>query len=441
MRNNYLKVIWCLLLFYCVSCDDKDSSLGLDWIDESTRTILIDTCSVRLSTVLLYDSINTSNDTVIYAGNFHDQNLGTTRAKSFLTFDPTLDFINDLGIDIRVKYCFDSLTLRLKRNGLYYGDTVSNQTIKVHRLKEKVELNEGYLYNTSSFEYDEVPLGSKTFRPKPVSGEKIEIRLSDELGKEFLDKLHNQDEDMENISDFYDYFNGLVVVPDNNSSLIMGFEAVDTTCVIRLYYHTVKALPESHYAEFPLENALHFNQVLFDRSGTPLEKLNKKSAEIESSETGNMAFVQGLSGIFTRIEFPYLNRIQELGDHGNVISAKLIIYPVQGSYGRGTPIPSSLEMYTSDEKDATTGTITDSNESKQTGNLFLDDLFPYNTSYTFDITSFVDDQVGKFGVYKQNLQLALPEIRSTLGALTLGDKHHVSNRIALKITYSIYNER
>ena len=48
---------------------------------------------------------------------------------------------------------------------------------------ENIEVaDDGYLYNTSSFNYNETPVGNLLFYPKPSSGQKLEIRLDDLLG-------------------------------------------------------------------------------------------------------------------------------------------------------------------------------------------------------------------------------------------------------------------
>ncbi|HQB37054.1 MAG TPA: hypothetical protein PLI41_05865, partial [Bacteroidales bacterium] len=90
----------------------------------------------------------------------------------------------------------------------------------------------------------------------------------------------------------------------------------------------------------------------------------------------------------------------------------------------------------------TQGYITSySGESLQTGNLVIDELFGIETYYTYDITSFIQSQLGAFGIYKRNLKLTVPEEKqaTSLNALVAGDMSYPGNRIKLKISYLIYD--
>jgi len=120
----------------------------------------------------------------------------------------------------------------------------------------------------------------------------------------------------------------------------------------------------------------------------------------------------------------------------------LVIYPVKGTFSKLNPLPTNLSMYVSDENNVTQGYITNySGESLQTGNLVTDELFGIDTYYTYDITSFLQSQLGAFGIYKRNLKLTVPEdiLATSLNTLVAGDMLHPGNRIKLKISYLIYD--
>jgi hypothetical protein len=152
--------------------------------------------------------------------------------------------------------------------------------------------------------------------------------------------------------------------------------------------------------------------------------------------------LQSLTASYIKIEIPYLNDLLQLGDFSTVVSGALIIYPVRGSFSEINPLPPRLTMYVSDENDVTQGYITSySGESLQTGNLVIDELFGIETYYTYDITSFIQSQLGAFGIYKRNLKLTVPEEKqaTSLNALVAGDMSYPGNRIKLKISYLIYD--
>ena len=51
-----------------------------------------------------------------------------------------------------------------------------------------------------------------------------------------------------------------------------------------------------------------------------------------STECGNLAFESAMQGIYTKIEFPYLNDLRSIADHCSAASAELRIYPKAGTY-------------------------------------------------------------------------------------------------------------
>lgn len=437
----YLVSAYCLAASL-ISCDSHGFEMGDNWVNESTRTIVIDTCTVQLSTVML-DSLPTSGGSHIFVGSYRDEYFGSSTAASYLTFDCVDSFGYDDNIDNKRKIRFDSLTVMMTYDSLYYGDTTQLMTLRLHRLKEQVELDDnGYLYGHSSFAYDPVPIASKSFRPKPTSKRTIEIRMPDELGREFLDKLQEGDEIMTNTEKFVKYFNGLVVTADESSKAIIGFKSGDSTRM-RLYYHIIAENREDYTADFTQDQSLQFTRMTHDRSGTPLQEISRNKKEIISAQTGNKAFIQGMAGLYTKIEFPHLNKIMELGAYGNIIGAMLYIYPVKGSYGGKTyaPLPDSVVMYVSNELNVTTGAITNNNEELQIGNLNIDDNFNEDTYYEYDITEFIKDQLGKFGIYKSNLQMIVSDYGNSLNNIVIGNQNLGKNNVKLIIKYSIYDDK
>jgi hypothetical protein len=106
-------------------------------------------------------------------------------------------------------------------------------------------------------------------------------------------------------------------------------------------------------------------------------------------------------------------------------------------------MPSSLSMYTLDDSNVAQEAITDSyGTSVQDGSLVSDKSVANGTYYTFDITSFLQDNLGTFGMNRQNLMLMLPnsEFSTTLNGVTFGDQNREHNKLKLVVLYKIYNE-
>ncbi|MDL2319502.1 DUF4270 domain-containing protein [Alistipes sp. OttesenSCG-928-B03] len=422
-------------------CDTNGMEIGDNLVSVHSRVLLIDTCMVESSSVLL-DSVPTSSGGRIFAGIHRSPHWGETAVSTYMTFNLTSDYESGYSPQ---NIHFDSLTLYMVPDAtMFSGDTLQRATFEVYRLAEQLQLNDyGELYGHSTFECEPEPIAIRSFFPRPASGRELEIRLPDELGHELLDKLVNKDEDVESDGNFKKYFRGIALTPDPSCESIMSFKGSDTICMMKLYYHTITDLEEEHVLDFTLYNYNMFTHVESDRTGAPLDGISFKNNEIASTLSDNKSFVEGLSGIYTRVSFPHLNNIRGLGDYGTVVSATLLMYPYAGSY-RGQdyrPLPQSLTLYMSNDMNETIGAVTNSSSSEaQAGQLTYHDEFPEKTYYSFDITDFVKQQLGKIGANKRTLQIIDTDYGYTLGSLVVGDQTDTQKNIELHITYSVFNE-
>ena len=78
-------------------------------------------------------------------------------------------------------------------------------------------------------------------------------------------------------------------------------------------------------------------------------------------------------------------------------------------------------------------------EEVQSGTLVKDDTSDEHTYYYFDITSFMQQELGTFGMYKHNLQLVFDEdtYTKTFRNLTFSDQQGRSP-IVLQLIYKVY---
>ena len=179
-----------LLLFS--SCRDETSAAGGKWVESALRNIQTDTCTVTLSTILS-DSLATSGDSICQIGRHNSTLWGDIQSNFYTEYD-----VASFSLDKEAVYQFDSITCLLYASGNYLGDTLSGpQRIYLHPLTENIELNNGYLYTTSSVSYNPIPLTSFTITPHPGQPAKdISIRLPDDFGKEWLQLLQEDSDNM-----------------------------------------------------------------------------------------------------------------------------------------------------------------------------------------------------------------------------------------------------
>jgi hypothetical protein len=434
------------------------------------KLVYIDSCRARVSTVRI-DSTPTYNQGTILVGKYKDVNTingstltGTIKAASYIEISNPLVSIST-NLDNNV---FDSLVIQMRFNGFYMGDTVNNKMhLFVHRLTERIKqdvvVGKEVYCNTTSFAYDKSkPLAEAVFPIRPsdstsnkvIDGgiiiEPVRIRLSDDLGQDFFDKIANKADEFDSNEKFLDYFNGLVFVAGDDVGTIAGFKA-DTSFKINLYYHVQEEFKTEKVITFSINSINQFNNITTDRSETNL--LNEKfiDNEIESHQTGNQAFISAGDGLYAKIEFPDLHDILLTSTYGIVEQAILEIRPVYGTYQKYTPLPSNLSIAATNISGEAEAALTNSQGQSQSGNLKIDPQFWDNTLYSFDVTAFVQDQMLAPADQKMFLTLRFSsnDMQKSTQRLVIGDNDHsidagnvtYYNRIKLKLYYNMYNEK
>jgi hypothetical protein len=439
--NNYFRIIFmAVTVIFAYSCKkDTSSDIGKDFLAVHSNIMMIDTFTVSLSSYK-YDSIPTSGAGLSLVGNYQDEDLGKVESSSYFEIGlPT-------SSQIAIGSTFDSLTLVLKYNGTYVGDTTAIMDMNVYQLQEAIiPRSDGLIYNSSSFNYDKNGglLGTTHFFPKPKTGNYIEIRLKNDMGVDLFNKLSSNALEIRSSSNFLQYFHGMVLGANGASNAaILGFAAADTGTYVKLYYtsSSTGSLTQSTI-KFPIyETAKQFNQIRSDRSGTSLAALSGQHIMLRSSQTNHRSYLQAGVGIVSRIDFPYLSSLPNLGRYGSILKAELLIQPVIKSYDI-VNLPQKLVLYTTDlenEKGTTINAI--SGSSEQTGNLYMDDIYKLNTHYTFDITSYLRGVMNSSSYQQSGLLLFPYNLNSSLERLFVADQSDKNNKITLKVYYLLYED-
>ena len=422
----------CLGLF---SCYDENGTYGSDLVDSAFRNVRIDTSTVVVTSVLI-DSLETSGKNVALVGRYKHSLWGVVSSHSFIAYERP-----SYGTDPDETVVLDSLVLSLAFDGRFVGDTTLQQTLSIYQLTEKIVLNDnGYLYNNSSVSYAPEALAVCSFKPKPKGGEKLEVRLPDALGQDLLSRFHAQDQAVSE-DRFEDYFKGVAIVPDlAGSESLLTFTVADSSAALVLHYHLSDELSTEKELWFFPNTDTQFNHIDHDRSGTDMAGYPMKGVEIPSAELGNRGVLFGGLGWYTRLEFPYLNNLMQQGTQVEIESALLKIYPEQGTYSDYNTLPDSLYLYIADENNVVTDAVTDYLGSEvQRGTLSEDNTFNENTYYYFDVTQFMQEELGAFGMYKHNLQLVFnsDDYTGTFKNLTFNDQGGRNPELVNRF----YNER
>ena len=384
-----LFLVFSLVIFsslFLVNCteDSKDLLLGEDYIDSQTDITLVDTFDVELSTVK-FDTVKASGTGRILLGELQNDVFGEIHSNSYLEVGVPESFY------LVEEDVYDSLTFALTYNGYYLGDTTKSQRISVHHLTENIEFEDDkdYLSAKTQFNYDPEPLGSTVFNPYPFNRERdsVNIKLDDELGQELFDMLYDKSFYLDNNEIFIRNFYGLALIADEayEGSLI-GFNGNENEAAIIL--HTTRwgtSKLKIDYV-FPITNiSQQFNNISYDYQGTPLEGIGDQEHKLPSTESDDLAFIQGGVGLTIRADFPSLERIM-LRERGTVMKAELVLAPANTNV-YDYDLPSDLAIYEVNRLNYLTS-------SAITGSvLTIDDLYNEKTYYTFNITNYIKAQI------------------------------------------------
>ncbi|MBN1398926.1 MAG: DUF4270 family protein [Bacteroidetes bacterium] len=375
------------------SCTDNPVKFTLDekFIESQTALMLVDTFSVSLSTVII-DKVTTSGTGSMLLGSYSDNVFGKIRSNSYFQIGiPEYNVIEDYDI-------YSSLVLAIHYNSYYFGDTTKSQSIFVHQLIENIKLDDnGVINSQAAFKYNVNPIGSIIYTPRPCGGDTIFIKISDVVGVDLFNKLKNESEVLIDNENFINYFHGLVLVTDINSEgSIIGFNASKEN--VELILSTIREGESDQiiYHVFTLEDSTkQFNNIIHDFSSTPLSPLIKQQIALSNSNTGGVSFLQGGIGLVIRADIPSLSEVL-LFKRGLITKAQLSIYPKQNSYNVFS-LPPELVIYgTNKQNEINSGALYSSSAP------VIDEIYQEETSYTFDVTEYLKDEIADSYIDPEN---------------------------------------
>jgi hypothetical protein len=435
-------------ILLAIGCQKPTINFDQSFINTNpTNVIVIDSITTQLSTIQL-DSFNTTGSGTLLIGRYADPDFGVISAQAYLQIGPPTNLPILSNLD-----GFDSLVLILRPNHSFYGDTSQVQRYSVSQLDTIIALQptQFAFYNISSFPYDSTaPLGFADAYIAPsvpytsqLNNDSLKIRLNDNLGQSLFEMLETQSDTLKNLSQFISYFKGLVLSPGATS--VGGIYGFRDSVILRLYYHEPSATELPLYTDFGINNVQNqFNHIGWNRSNTPLAVLdsilhNSRDTTVfpvPSTRTALAGYVQPATGVMMKIQFPYLYAIPQLPDFLSVLKATLIIRPVIASYSRLLYLPGSLTLYQTDQNNGLGPAISGN------GNLAVDYAYGANTAYTYDVTSYIKNQIvaGPINDAYDGLlvTMAAPKNDTTFARGIIGDMLNPQTNIQLKLYYASY---
>lgn len=283
-----------LLALFLFSCEEPgEIDLGLNPADNIRLENRV--FSVEASQVWL-DSIPTSRQGTLLFGKFRDDIFGEIKASTFAQ----LGILPSGNPTIPTDAIFDSLELKLAVTS-YHGNLFSGQQVfSVFRLTEGFSPIAEYFPN-SSLAFNPVPLGQKTMRVQPGLDSLISIRISDELGRDFFQKIIAGAPEIMSSAAFQNYFNGIAIVPGDQNNGIYGVGVNSILSGMVLHF---RAGSDTLSYRFGFQGQAHFNRLQQDRSGSILAGITSPQVDFEPG-TGEYYTHAGI-GMLTKLKFSEL---------------------------------------------------------------------------------------------------------------------------------------
>ena len=432
---NYFFILT-ILVFVSFSACKKDLEkigLGLQPEQDNLNAKFCDTTTVIAYSVLV-DSVNTTGLTSNLLGSIIDPVFGLSTASIYTQF-----WLSTAAPDFGDNPVLDSLVLFLSTEGAY-GDTNTQQTIRIFELDEAMKFDTAY-YSNQEIANTGIELANYTYCPKPntkvVVGEDtlaphISINMSD-FSTELGEKLLNADStDLASNTDFVDFFKGLYITVDDVASdgAIVFFKL--TFSKMTLYYQNDE------------EDSLSYNIVVSTYSARfnhyehndYLDASPAFQYQVLYGGTGlgeNILYLQPMAGVKTKITFPYL---QDWLDSGNIFinQARLWVKPAETELE--SDLPSTLALIKINEE-GEGRFITDQYEGESYFGGYYDSTY---SGYNFRISRYIQTLLTD-NIEENELNLLISGSATKVNRLLINgtdpsDPVPYSDRLKLELIYT-----
>lgn len=214
---------------------------------------------------------------------------------------------------------------------------------------------------------------------------------------------------------------------------------------LTLRYHEVSTERTEQEITFSVNTEYAYTGIQHDCTDSPLSEVQSGIENyVHSTSLAHKAYLQGLTGYYNQLEFPYLNDLQDAGQIVSIESATLYLYPLAGSYNRTNQLPDDIRLYITDENNVLEDYVYGSDGvTVQTGNLTVDEVFGRDTYYSFDLTEFIRNNFGTWGMKRQKLLMNMnnEDAATTFNQAIFTNDPNAERQCHLEIRFKTYNEQ
>lgn len=270
------------------SCSDP-SSVGIELAPGNNQVGVFFTEFELPAEVVLLDSFNTTNQSLLVVGDEEDSYFGNTSSTGY-----TRMFFEVTDEKPRAEAILDSMFFSLDIVSVNGQNLDEPKFYSVHRLTESI-LDTLY-YNFSELAYEENPIASSEIEFGETKDTTVLMPVTPEFSEELFGKLKRGTE-FNNIFTFRDYFPGVAIQAREGDNATIGVNLGTQTSILTYFHYPGDTVASSY--EINTASSRSFNGVKSDRTGTPTEVVVEKQ---RAYQTGDFVGMKANLGMTIKID-------------------------------------------------------------------------------------------------------------------------------------------
>lgn len=432
----FLSSLIFVLCFGLSSCK-KESDIGLDLVPANDLIDLrvTDTTTVYASTVR-EDSLRTDEPGAALLGNTNDVIFGKATAGFFTQLRIPNNQVN-ISFGTMSDLALDSAVLTLSLKPEFYGDTLQTQKINVYQMTEALDKSKNY-YSNHVQQYYPTAIGTTTFSPRPntkvvLAGDTFAPHVRVRLDQTFAQLIFNQSgtQNLNGNDNFLNFLKGLYIEADESGhnpgeGVISTIGLLDSMSRMTLYYRNTVTPDTLKYSFVIGTDAANYCYFKHDYSAAPINPV------IGQTGSHANAYVQGISGLKTRIDMPYFDAWKNKMPIA-INKAELVLKVDPSTIATGYPANDRFYV-TSRNSDGTEEAIIDLNDFSLFGGQYSSATNEYTINMTRYFQSIVSGEKNFYGLFVKELTPVASARRVVLGGDQAGPY-----KMRLRITYTKIN--
>ena len=315
---TFSKLVLLLGLFF--ACQNEESIIGENIVINSNNEVFLYPDSLKK--IEIYSAIEDSlqsQSSIGLLGSYVDPISGLTNAS--FSFQITLPN-NEMEFDAN-NVNFSKLTLPVSD---FFGDSLSILNIRISRLNEPLGTDDNSFFTSSVINSELINGANYSISLSEVlDSNKLEIDLPQNFGLEEILNLDSQS--LSNNENFTNAFYGfqIDVEPANQNGAIVYFDCSSDIAELEINY--INNNNETISTFFPIGPGIKINNV-------------SHNYDEESIYTSEYFFVQSMGGVYTEMDFKFLNDLQ---DSLFIVNKATLEVPVHNQ-NNGFPLPQQISL-------------------------------------------------------------------------------------------------